>query len=50
MLVLAGGYNVNDGNNGNNGNNGQSSYLPAVPTTGEIISDKFKQAIRQTIL
>ena len=40
MLVLVG------GNNGNNGNNGQSSYDPAMPTTGEIISDKFGQAIR----
>ena len=45
MLVLAG------GNNGNNGNNGQSSYTdPALPPTGEIISDKFGQAVRQTIL
>ena len=50
MLVLAIGYNVNDGNNGNNGNSGQSSYLPAVPTTGEIISDEFRQTIKQTIL
>ena len=48
IIFLAGGYNNN--NNGNNGNNGQSSYGPAIPPTGEIISDTFKQAMRQSII
>ena len=40
MLVLAGGYNVN---------NGQSSYGPGIPQTGEIISDKISDKFRQVI-